>query len=148
RLPLDSLPWVSRGDYPYHIEQDPHSARDPLPKGVPLRHQVHPHTVGGGFAEGGTVAMQGTDWSAAAEADDLGLRAGQPHPAAAPALALSARFPERQESAAWLTRTALCVEARDPQRANGPKAENDSGGRSRHLYVFMPPLQRLEDYLD
>ena len=50
--------------------------------------------------------------------------------------------------AAWLTRTALCIEARDPQRANGPKAETDMGGKSSHLYVFMPPLQRLEDYLD
>ncbi|MEW6479626.1 MAG: transglutaminase family protein [Pseudomonadota bacterium] len=149
RLPLDSLPWVSKGDYPYHIEQDPHTARDPLPSGTALRHQVHPHTVGGGFAEGGTVSLQGTDWyDDSAEAQALGLRPGQPHPASAPAQALAARYPQRGESAAWLTRTALCVEARDPQRANGPKAEQSSGGRSQHLYVFMPPLQRLEDYLD
>jgi uncharacterized protein (DUF2126 family) len=40
------------------------------------------------------------------------------------------------------------VEARDPQRANGPKAETRHGGASSHLYVFMPPLARLEDYLD
>lgn len=40
------------------------------------------------------------------------------------------------------------VEARDPQRANGPKAEKASGGKGQHLYVFMPPMQRLEDYLD
>jgi uncharacterized protein (DUF2126 family) len=33
RLPLDSLPWVSAADYPYHIEQDPHTARDALPQG-------------------------------------------------------------------------------------------------------------------
>jgi uncharacterized protein (DUF2126 family) len=57
-------------------------------------------------------------------------------------------MPQRGESAAWLTRTALCVEARDPQRANGPKAEKARGGRSQHLYVFMPPMQQLEDYLD
>jgi uncharacterized protein (DUF2126 family) len=47
----------------------------------------------------------------------------------------------------WLTRTALCVEARDPRRANGPKAEA-VGSKHGVLYVFMPPLARLEDYLD
>ncbi len=152
RLPLDSLPWVSSGDYPYHIEQDPHAARDPLPKGAALRHQVHPHTVGGGFAEGGTVSMQGTDWFEGAEGEVQGLlpgdaAAGGPG-APASARHMSSRFPARGESAAWLTRTALCVEARDPQRANGPKAEKASGGKGQHLYIFMPPLQRLEDYLD
>ncbi|OBS29774.1 IMP dehydrogenase [Tepidimonas fonticaldi] len=57
------------------------------------------------------------------------------------------RYPLPGESAAGVVRTALCVEARDPQRANGPAAEATAGGHSRHLYVFMPPLARLEDYL-
>jgi len=57
------------------------------------------------------------------------------------------RAPARFESAAGLTRTALCVEVRDPQRANGPKAEREHGGKSGVLYVFMPPLAALEDYL-
>ena len=56
--------------------------------------------------------------------------------------------PRRFESAGGLTRTALCVEVRDPQRANGPAAEAAHGGRSGVMYVFMPPLVRLEDYLD
>lgn len=120
RLPLDSLPWVSAADYPYHIEQDPSTPRDALPDGAVFKRQYAHHPVSGGFAEGG----------------------------AAPAQAVNARFPQRGESAAWLTRTALCVQARDPQRANGPKAEKTLGGRSSHLYIFMPPLQRLEDYLD
>ncbi|MFM6985479.1 MAG: DUF2126 domain-containing protein [Hydrogenophaga sp.] len=152
RLPLDSLPWVSAGDYPYHIEQDPHAARDPLPRSAALRHQVHPHTVGGGFAEGGTVSLQGTDWFEGAEAEAQSLLSGDGTPGdpGTPAAArqLSSRFPARGESAAWLTRTALVVEARDPQRANGPKAEKSGGGKTQHLYVFMPPMQRLEDYLD
>ncbi|MCX8005274.1 MAG: transglutaminase family protein [Burkholderiaceae bacterium] len=41
------------------------------------------------------------------------------------------RLPQRFESAAWITRTALCVEA-----------------RAGVLYVFMPPLARVEDYLE
>ena len=147
RLPLDSLPWVSAGDYPYHIEQDPHSARDPLPRGAATRLQVSPHQVGGGFAEGGTVSLQGVDYEIEGETGD-GLRAGQPGPGSAPSQALSSRFPQRAESAAWLTRTALCVEARDPHRSNGPKAEKAGGGKSHHLYVFMPPMVQLEDYLD
>jgi uncharacterized protein (DUF2126 family) len=67
---------------------------------------------------------------------------------ASPAQAIDGRYPQRGESAAWLTRTALCVETRDPHRANGPKAEVDHGGKNSHLYVFMPPMARLEDYLD
>jgi uncharacterized protein (DUF2126 family) len=58
-----------------------------------------------------------------------------------------ARVPDRQESAHWITRTALCVEVRDPRRANGPKAEA-VGTASGVIYVFMPPLERLEYYLD
>ena len=57
------------------------------------------------------------------------------------------RVPSRNESAHWITRTALCVEVRDPRRASGPKAEA-VGSKSGVLYVFMPPLEKLEDYLD
>ena len=41
------------------------------------------------------------------------------------------RVPATGESAPWVVRTALCVEPR-----NG------------HMYVFMPPLAAVEDYLD
>jgi uncharacterized protein (DUF2126 family) len=56
-------------------------------------------------------------------------------------------FPQRFVSDASVTRTALCVEARDPRRANGPKAEAQ-GSKSGVLYVFMPPLANLEHYLE
>jgi uncharacterized protein (DUF2126 family) len=64
------------------------------------------------------------------------------------------RAPARFESAKGHFRTALCVEARDPSRANGPRAEaqaardNTGEAGSSLLYVFMPPLARVEDYLD
>lgn len=57
---------------------------------------------------------------------------------------------KRFESDPAVVRTALCVEVRDPTRANGPKAEAAAvkkGKPSGVLYVFMPPLARLEDYL-
>ena len=59
--------------------------------------------------------------------------------------------PERFVSAADVTRTALCVEVRDPRRANGPKAEKAKADRAAPqglIYVFMPPLAHLEDYLE
>ncbi|WP_416422169.1 transglutaminase family protein [Pseudomonas sp. App30] len=50
---------------------------------------------------------------------------------ASPAQAADERVPKLDESASWLTRTALCAEARD--------------GR---LYLFMPPLAKVEEYLE
>jgi uncharacterized protein (DUF2126 family)/transglutaminase-like putative cysteine protease len=144
RLPLDSLPWVAAGDFPHHIEQDPSAARDALPEGSAFKRQYAPHEMGGGFAEGGVVSMQSSAFGRLG--DDT--PAWQSGPAAAPGEPMSARWPQRGESAGWLTRTALCVEARDPQRANGPDAELKHGGQRSHLYIFMPPLPRLEDYLD
>ena len=119
RLPLESLPWVSKADYPYLIEQDPFAPRSPLNSQASIVHQQQP-TRKEFTASGKTI------WSQSQEV----------------------RRPKRQESAAWVTRTAMCVEARDPMRSNGPKAENEHGGKSGVLYVFMPPLARLEDYLN
>ena len=121
RLPLESLPWAKDDERQQVIEQDPFAPLSPLPAAATLRSQV-----GGRSGDGKTGPHQSE----------------VPHPRDADAV------PARQESAGWLTRTALCVEVRDPQRANGPKAEREQGGKSGVIYVFLPPLKHLEDFLE
>jgi len=120
RLPLESLPWTNKADYPYMIEQDPFALRPPLPTSAPMVAQYQSPI------KNSITGSSKTIWS---QKQDV-------------------RYPYRQESAAWITRTALCVETRDPMRANGPDAENKYGGKNGALYVFMPPLARLEDYIN
>lgn len=125
RLPLDSLPWVKAADYPHLIARDPFDARGPLPAPPATRPQS---PVAGERLAPAAAAGRAAAFSAAGT-PDTGM-------------------PVRHQSADWITRTALCVEVRDPQRANGPKAERQHGGKSGALYVFMPPLAKLEDYLE
>lgn len=102
RLPLDSLPWVSPDDIPAHYSPDPMSLSMPLP-------DVHE----------GQQALKGAPEQMQTET----LRS-QPLPFADPEVIAG-------ESAAWVVRTALCVQPRD--------------GR---LYIFMPPMDSLEGYLE
>jgi uncharacterized protein (DUF2126 family)/transglutaminase-like putative cysteine protease len=91
RLPLESLPWVSKTDFPWMHAPDQMQHVVPLPR----YHDFVPQTR---TAPGGSATE---------------------------------RRPGEFESAAWINRTAICAEPR-----NGV------------LYVFMPPAQALEDYLD
>jgi len=151
RLPLDSLPWVSEGDYPYLIERDPTAPRDALPPHDTFAARyannrpagTTPYMAGSGAQSEATRKLQSRVGPSSANANVAGnaRSTNQAEPAD------FVRAPNRQESAHWITRTALCVEVRDPRRANGPKAEA-VGEKSGVLYVFMPPLELLEDYLD
>ncbi|NNM65652.1 MAG: transglutaminase family protein [Burkholderiales bacterium] len=131
RLPLDSLPWATAGDRQADFTPDPFAPRRPLPDAAPLRRQFGPgsgwdaHRTGDGFAPDGTVAVQNQERGAPA--------GGAGRPAAAPTGTAAAVElpPARFTSAASTVRTALCVQAR--------------GGI---LYVFMPPLAEVEDYLE
>jgi uncharacterized protein (DUF2126 family)/transglutaminase-like putative cysteine protease len=144
RLPLDSLPWVSEADYPYLVEQDPSAPRSGLAAHGEIAARYgqssSPYLTGSGpqpeavwkFQDASRVAVSPVTSSAQSalqtEPDDF------------------ARIPLHKESAHWITRTALCVEVRDPRRASGPKAEA-VGEKSGVMYIFMPPLEKLEDYL-
>ena len=62
-----------------------------------------------------------------------------------------ATAPSRFTSDTSTVRTALCVEIRDPRRANGPVPLKDAASDKDMqgvMYVFMPPLSRVEDYLN
>jgi uncharacterized protein (DUF2126 family) len=173
RLPLDSLAWVRDNEYPFLIEQDPFAPRGPLPaygsasspsapqgvspapggQGAPA--PLAPQTAADArvaatrIVGAVTPGLAGLGGAGTGTGSGIGAKAGA---AAAPAsgttpAATGDRIPTRFESATWLTRTALCVEVRDPRRANGPKAER-VGTATGVLYVFMPPLERLEDYLE
>ena len=158
RLPLDSLPWAAEADRPWTLPQDPFAAQQPLPTAAALRmQQARGPTMAGEVSEGGLdsdgfradIGISGDS----SVASGPGLpRMGTEHDPVKPYARNPLLTPGPFESAGELTRTALCVEVRDPQRGNGPKAEKAAeakhGGKSGILYVFMPPLKHLEDYLE
>ena len=121
RLPLDSLPWASPGDYPWIHAADPGVQRASLPLYQRIR---HPDARPAGDAGRGSA-----DRANSRASTKPGARArGKQRPSQTRA---ADALPRAQESAGWITRTAICAQARD--------------GR---LYVFMPPTAELEDYLE
>lgn len=123
RLPLDSLPWVSETDFPWVHPPDPQQAWPALPDKPKSRQRF---------------IQSLADWLAAnkpaefdTERSRLAAR-GKTDPTRRPKLPPEeGRAPGHLESAAWITRTALCVEARN--------------GR---IHLFLPPVEKIEDFLD
>jgi uncharacterized protein (DUF2126 family)/transglutaminase-like putative cysteine protease len=156
RLPLDSLPWASEADFPYLIEQDPTVAHPPLAEHGVMAARYRPPSQDS-LAPVRTIASSDIPYLAPVGQSEAARRfqaASAMAPAASSAQSstqaepsLFAQPPEHQKSAGWVTRTALCVEVRDPRRASGPKAEA-VGEKTGVLYIFMPPLEKLEHYLD
>lgn len=124
RLPLDSLPWVGKADYPYTFQPDPMDKLPPLPnarrqafvrgraaaeKPLGFREQAIDEYID---SDGSMSAAMLKEYRRLLAANNMGTV-----------------LPDRP--APWIIRTALCVESR-----NGV------------LRIFMPPLRHTEDYLD
>jgi len=125
RLPLDSQPWARAGDYPWIHPADPVVQRPALPSYQRIR---HPDTAPAGDAASRAAAPGDATGGTAAGATRGARARGKVPPRQTRAADAP---PGAQESAGWITRTAMCAQARE--------------GR---LYVFMPPTAELEDYLE
>jgi uncharacterized protein (DUF2126 family)/transglutaminase-like putative cysteine protease len=131
RLPLDSVPWVSRTAYPYIHEPDPMDDLPPLPPAEDLRRAER------------LRARAGQQFVAGAEMPGEAMGQGGPGGPGRPGRPIRQKLaplppdelmdqpPGPLQSADWIVRTALCVEPRE--------------GR---LHVFMPPVRTTEDYLE
>ena len=121
RLPLDSIPWVSKSDYPHIYEREPMAERGELPDRASFSKQLYPPPVlSRGLPESRRISLNRRSTvqnisrrGELIETDRLDL------------------FPGQGESVPGIIRTALCTEVR--------------GGVLR---VFMAPQRYLEDYLD
>ena len=106
RLPLVSQPWATETDFPYVYPPDPLQPVKPLPTAAAFKPQA-----------------RSTRFSAAPASTKPTAPGRKPAPT-------PDTIPAAKQSAGWVTRRALCAEAR-----NGI------------LYLFMPPTDTLEDYL-
>ena len=128
RLPLDSQPWVAPGEYPWLHQPDPNQIFPALPGYQAIRQRMP------GTGREGETRM--ADRAASPTPDTAGVHRGEArregHGGEVPGSARDAAArPALFESAAWITRTALCAEPR--------------AGR---MHVFMPPTATLEDFLE
>ncbi|MGE0406793.1 MAG: transglutaminase family protein, partial [Candidatus Korobacteraceae bacterium] len=97
RLPLDSIPWVTRSEYPYHYEQDPLEDRPPLKQRTAMARQPRATWNPDERVPQGLVEQE---LGPAIVKERL-----RTHPSNLP--------PATGESAPWIIRTALCTQVRN-----------------------------------
>jgi uncharacterized protein (DUF2126 family)/transglutaminase-like putative cysteine protease len=122
RLPLDSLPWTDEDTGWSTIPEDPTAPRAPLPMQRLRAGWVDPARPLGGFPDPIEQRRHPAFSKERVRAAREGLAAASPD-----GRPISDPVPDHSDR----IRTALCVEPRDGK-----------------LHVFLPPLQRLEDYLE
>ena len=128
RLPLDSLPWAAEGDRDEVYERDPFAPRSSLPSPSSVPSRLEPTGADDPLMQARPSAAQAELTQASPSAAPTGLGSGS---ASAGAGTESDRSPSRGDSAQGVVRSALCVEPRHGV-----------------LYVFMPPVETVEGYLD
>src|SRR5450830_347511 len=141
RLPLDSLPWANEIDYPYVHPADPTQAFPALPSAAEIRRQYAGRSAEPLANEAALSSLQdyyaarrNIGFSSATASSKAANKAGSATTTMAAKAVLgsaTSSVPQAFESASDITRTALCAEVR-----NGV------------LYLFMPPLTQLENYLE
>jgi uncharacterized protein (DUF2126 family) len=131
RMPLDGLPWVNDRDYPHIIERDPMEELPALPSPRSLEGYAPRVVRQSPDLPGFEAKRSPSELEAERRWKEGGPGADGANGRGGPLHAFDAnRAPQPGESASWVVRTALVVEARQ--------------GR---LHVFMPPLPSVEDYL-
>ena len=127
RLPLDALPWIAPASYPHVYELDPFAPREPLAAVPRLARQPYIPGTSDEPRPAGIRAqiMSEAPVATAAVASAMPLSS---RPTNGAPTSPHARLPG---AVANDVRTALCIEPRQ--------------GR---LYVFLPPVPALEDYVD
>ncbi|HWE02252.1 MAG TPA: transglutaminase family protein [Tepidisphaeraceae bacterium] len=152
RLPLDSIPWVAKSEYPFIHELDPWAERAPLPSREAMSSQRY---IAGepeprfprGFVEqtlepeGGRILRPTPTGAESREGapprhglldGNLSRGLGYPSNAGGPRSVLdSSDRPDMGESAPEIVRTAIVVET-----------------RAGVVRIFMPPVRYLDDYLE
>ena len=125
RLPLDSLPWVASGEYPWNYDRDPMEELPPLPPRQQFQRSGKGEGVGEDTPNNSSASRaRGHDFPGEEERGPWPSRESMNPPK-------FSREPNPGESAPWIIRTGLCVEPRN--------------GR---LHIFIPPVDTTEDYLN
>ena len=139
RIPLDSQPWADKNDHPYLHQPDQTQPFPPLPVYRRIRQLAQSAAMSPNSGAAWVNAERDPYRLLASEHEldpllGFGGLAGLKNREAArlnQKLPAPNALPAAHQSAGWITRTSMCAEVRQGK-----------------LYLFMPPVAQLEDYLE